>query len=117
MRRLIAVLCTALLVSATLTDPALGGAATRVPAERVCMVQDRVFSTAQIAIELQGRTYYGCCAMCEGQLRRDASLRRAKDPISGRTVDKASAVIAQTPDGSVLYFESEETFRQFTEGR
>lgn len=115
MRRLVAAFCAALLVFAMLTYRALGGEATRVPAERVCMVQDRVLPTAQIPIDLQGRTYYGCCAMCEGQLRRDASLRHAKDPISGSTVDKASAVIAQTPDGSVLYFESEETFRQFTE--
>lgn len=115
MRRLVAALCAALVVSATLSDSALGGEAARVPAERVCMVQDRVFPTTQIPIDLQGRTYYGCCAMCAGQLRRDASLREAKDPISGRTVDKASAVIAHTADGSVLYFESEETFRQYTQ--
>jgi len=117
MRRLFPALCLALLVSATLAYRALGGEATRVPAERVCMVQDRVLPTAQIPIDLQGRTYYGCCAMCEGQLRRDAGLRQATDPISGRTVDKASAVIAQTPEGSVLYFESEETFRRFNEAK
>jgi YHS domain-containing protein len=117
MRRPIAALCLALLVSGPLAYRALGGEATRVPAERVCMAQDRVFPTAQIPISLQGRTYYGCCAMCEGQLRRDATLRQAKDPVSGREVDKASAVIAQTPDGSVLYFESEERFGQFNQGK
>ena len=115
MRLLIAVLSAALLVSWTVGDPAAAGEAARVPAERVCMAQDRVFPTAQIPIDLQGRTYYGCCAMCAGQLRRDVSLREAKDPISGRTVDKASAVIGQTADGGVLYFESEETFRQYTQ--
>ena len=115
MRLLIAALSAALLLSWTYMDRAAAGEAARIPSERVCMVQDRVFPTAQTPIDLQGRTYYGCCAMCAGQLRRDASLRQAKDPISGRTVDKASAVIGQTADGAVLYFESEETFRQYTQ--
>ena len=117
MHRAIAAFCLVLLMSVTLAYRALGGEATRVPAERVCMVQDRVFPTPQIPISLEGRTYYGCCAMCEGQLRRDATIRQAKDPVSGRPVDKASAVIAQTPDGSVLYIESEDTFRRFNEGK
>ena len=117
MRLLIAALSVALLASTALSDRAHGGEIARVPAERVCMAQDRVFPTAQTPIDLQGRTYYGCCAMCAGQLQRDASLREAKDPISGRTVDKASAVIAQAADGSVLYFESEATFRQYIEGQ
>jgi len=78
MRRSIAALCAAFLVFATLADRALGEEATRVPAERVCMVQDRIFTTAQIPIEMEGRTDYGCCAMCEGQLRRDAGARKRR---------------------------------------
>jgi len=51
--------------------------------------------------------------MCKGRLATDASARTATDPVSGKTVDKATAVIGATPDGKVLYFESDTTFSQF----
>jgi YHS domain-containing protein len=85
----------------------------RVEARRVCMVNDTLFPKDQIAVEVDGRTYFGCCDMCKGRLANDATARRATDPVSGRPVDKAMAVIGARPDGTVLYFESEHTFEEY----
>ena len=79
----------------------------------VCMMNDRVMGQPQIPVVVEGKTYYGCCAMCKERLTNDASARTASDPVTGRSVDKAKAVIARRPDGTVLYFESKETFRRY----
>lgn len=86
------------------------------PIERrfVCMVNDAVFEREQIPVEVDGKTYYGCCPMCKERLATDAEARTAIDPVSGDSVDKAMAVIAARPDGTVLYFESESTLARFT---
>ena len=86
---------------------------TRVDAKRVCMVNNTAFPKDQIPVEVDGKTYFGCCEMCKGKLAEDPSARHATDPVSGKTVDKATAVIGATPDGKVLYFENEKTFEQF----
>jgi len=88
---------------------------TRVDAKRVCMVNNTVFPKDQIPVEVDGKTYFGCCEMCKGRLAQDAGARSAIDPVSGKTVDKATAVIGTTSDGKVLYFENEQTFSQFAE--
>ncbi|MBC7171929.1 MAG: hypothetical protein H5U40_05870 [Polyangiaceae bacterium] len=67
----------------------------------------------QIPVVASGKTYYGCCAMCERRLSTDASARRAADPLSGERVDKATAVIARTASDSVLYFASVENLEQY----
>jgi YHS domain-containing protein len=85
----------------------------RVEAKRVCMVNDSVFPKDQIPVQVDGKTYFGCCEMCKGRLASDASARVATDPVSGKQVDKATAVIGTTPDGKVLYFESDATFTAF----
>lgn len=85
----------------------------RVEAKRVCMVNDSVFPKDQIPVQVDGKTYFGCCEMCKGRLAADASARVATDPISGKPVDKATAVIGATPDGKVLYFESDATFNAY----
>ena len=76
---------------------------TRVEARRVCMVNNTVFPKDQISVEVEGKTYFGCCEMCKGRL----------DPVSGKSVDKATAVIGATPDGKALYFESQKTFEAY----
>ena len=58
-------------------------------------------------IEVGGKTYFGCCPMCKERLSTDAEARQAMDPVSGRMVDKAVAVIGVLPTGAVVYFESE----------
>jgi YHS domain-containing protein len=77
-----------------------------IAANKVCMVNDRVFPTPQIPVEVEGRTYYGCCEGCKATLANDRRARMAVDPVSGREVDKAKASIGAFPDGRVAYFES-----------
>jgi YHS domain-containing protein len=85
----------------------------RVEAKRVCMVNNTAFDKDQIPVDVGGKTYFGCCEMCKGRLAQDASIRQAVDPVSGKTVDKATAIIGATPEGKVYYFESEKTFAEY----
>lgn len=80
---------------------------------QVCMVNNQFMGRAQIPVEVGGRTYFGCCEMCKGRLAREAATRTALDPLSGREVDKATAVIARDPSGAVVYFESEANFSSY----
>jgi YHS domain-containing protein len=88
-------------------------ALTVVPNHEVCMVNDRFFARKQIPVEVEGKTYYGCCAACKDRLAQDRTVRYAVDPVSGDEVDKATAVIAAAADDTVLYFASEESFRKY----
>lgn len=82
----------------------------------VCMVNDTLFQKEQIPVEVEGKTYFGCCEMCKTRLSQDANIREATDPVTGKPIDKATAVIGAEPDGDVLYFESEKTLREYTSG-
>jgi YHS domain-containing protein len=93
--------------------PALAGTLDRVEPARVCMVNNSVFPKDQIPVPVDGKTYFGCCEMCKGRLAQDPSVRTATDPVSGKPVDKAKAVIGATPEGKVFYFESEKNFAAF----
>ena len=86
----------------------------RVETKKVCMVNNQVFEKDQIPVTVEGKTYYGCCEMCKERLAKDAAARTAVDPVTGKPVDKATAVIAAMPDGKVLYFESQETYEQYS---
>ncbi|MEO8502879.1 MAG: hypothetical protein ABI609_03190 [Acidobacteriota bacterium] len=111
------------LLLATLVTPAF--AATSAPAEKpaaavvkvepkkVCMINNQFMDKDQIPVEVEGKTYYGCCAMCKERLAKDAEARKAVDPLSGKSVDKAKAVIGAHSDGTVLYFENEENLAKF----
>lgn len=77
------------------------------------MVNDQFMGRPQIPVEVDGRTYFGCCAMCKDKLVNQPAIRTAKDPVSGEDVDKAKAVIIQDAAGKVLYFASEETLRRY----
>ena len=94
-------------------EAALAETLERVQAKRVCMVNNTLFPKDQIPVAVDGKTYFGCCEMCKGRLAQDASIRAATDPVSGKSVDKAKAVVGATPDGKVLYFESEKTFAAY----
>ena len=72
---------------------------TRVEAKRVCMVNDTVFPRDQIPVEVEGKVYFGCCEMCKGRLAKDQAIRMSVDPISGKPVDKATAVIGADAEG------------------
>jgi YHS domain-containing protein len=85
----------------------------QVEAKYVCMVNNQRFDKEQIAIKVKDRTYYGCCEMCKEKLRSNAKSRVATDPVSGKEVDKATAVIGASPDGKVFYFESLDNLKHF----
>ena len=65
-----------------------------VPVEtsNVCMMNDQLFDRPMIPVEVEGETYFGCCEMCKARLAADARLRTSKDPVTGREVDKATAI-------------------------
>jgi len=80
---------------------------------QVCMVNNQFMGKPQIPIAVEGRTYYGCCAMCKDRLGNDPASRTAQDPVTGETVDKSAAVIIQDSTGKVMYFASEDTLRRY----
>ena len=83
----------------------------------VCMVNNEVMGKPQIPVKVRSQTYYGCCKMCVGTLTNSRKARFAIDPVSGKEVDKATAVIGANANGEVLYFENEKTFQAFQEGK
>ncbi|HEY5922596.1 MAG TPA: hypothetical protein VIV11_13035 [Kofleriaceae bacterium] len=82
-------------------------------ASQVCMVNDQFMGRAQIPVDVEGRTYFGCCAMCKDKLTQQPGIRTARDPVTGENVDKATAVIVQDASGKVMYFTSEDTLRRY----
>lgn len=96
--------------TATAADADDALALRRVSADQVCMRSNRFLGKPQLSTEVEGRAYFGCCAGCTRGLSADAAARTATDPVTGRPVDKATAVIGARPDGRVVYFESDETF-------
>jgi YHS domain-containing protein len=102
-----------LALSAVMIAPARAEDITKVESKRVCMVNNTLFDKDQIPVAVAGKTYFGCCEMCKGRLAEDAAIREAVDPVSGKPVDKAKAVIGAKPDGKVLYFESDKTFAEY----
>jgi YHS domain-containing protein len=83
----------------------------------VCMVQNRHGIMKMIPVEVDRKMYYGCCAGCVGKLKYNSAVRFSKDPVTGKTVDKASAFIIGNKDGTVIYFESRETAERFFASR
>ncbi len=84
-----------------------------VESKYVCMINNKLFDQVQIPVEVEGRTYYGCCEMCKGRLANDPQSRMAIDPLSENAVDKALSVTAANPDGDVYYFENEKNLQRF----
>ena len=85
----------------------------RINPRYVCMINNQSFNKEQIHVNVDGKTYYGCCRMCEAKLKSDPGSRTAVDPVSGNGVDKSAAIIGGAPDGTVYYFESEENLKAF----
>jgi YHS domain-containing protein len=103
----------ALALTVAFAAPALAEPLQKVQPQRVCMVNNTLFDKDQIPVAVGGKTYFGCCEMCKGRLAEDAAIRQSTDPVSGKPVDKANAVIGAKPDGKVLYFESDKTFAEY----
>ncbi len=89
------------------------GSLKKVEPKLICMMNNKFMGSEQIPVEVEGRTYYGCCPMCAKTLKTGASARTAADPVSGKSVDKAMAVIGANKDGKAYYFENEENLKTF----
>src|SRR3954471_14090255 len=74
------------------------GKLSKVESKTVCMVNEHAMGKDQIPVEVDGKTYYGCCDMCKKALSTDAAKRVSVDPVTGKQVDKATAVIAAQED-------------------
>lgn len=80
----------------------------------VCMVNDAYMGKDQIEVKYEGKTYYGCCEMCEKRIPLEEAVRYAIDPYSLRKVNKADAYIVIINDkDDVAYFENKENFIKY----
>ncbi|WP_339757757.1 hypothetical protein [uncultured Winogradskyella sp.] len=86
-----------------------------VPNEKVCMVNDKFMGIDQIAIDVNGILYYGCCENCVEKLQKNLDdVRFGSNPLNTKKVDKALAVIVQDKNsGDVFYFASKEDANTF----
>ena len=85
-----------------------------VPSNLVCMVNNEYMGKEQLVVEVEGKTYYGCCEMCQERLPKDESVRYAVDPQTGEKVDKATAyIVLAGPRGEVAYFANEKNYKDF----
>ncbi len=91
-------------------------ATAQVKTNLVCFVNNKFMGIDQIPVEVDGKTYYGCCEDCVGKLNNIRATRYATDPLTGAEVDKALAYIVKAPSGNndVLYFASEENYLKYT---
>ncbi len=105
------------LVSAILAIPVLaasgGEKVKQVDAKYVCFITKKHFDKPQSEVVVDGKKYYGCCADCTKQLSEDPKSRLAVDPVSGKEVDKAEAVIGVDKAGNVYFFENETNLKKF----
>jgi YHS domain-containing protein len=85
----------------------------QVEARFICMINNKVFDSEQIAVPIGETTYYGCCQMCVQKLNEDPESRYVADPVSGNRIDKSEAVLGAAPDGTVYDFESLDNLRAF----
>ena len=108
---LVSLLLTAFVAVAESTDKVVA-----VASNQVCMINDRSMGADQIPVEIDGKTYFGCCAMCKERLVKDEASRYAIDPVSGKKVDKAKAVIGALPGAVVLYFENAQNLEKYNAG-
>ena len=82
----------------------------KVATPEVCMITNKHMGAAQIAVPIGKKVYYGCCEMCVGTLNKDVKSRYSLDPLTGKKVDKATAVIGTKKDGAVMYFKNQKNF-------
>jgi YHS domain-containing protein len=106
-----------LLVSAILAIPVLAASGSeklkQVDAKFVCFINKKHFDKPQTEVVVNGKKYYGCCDDCAKQLTEDPKTRVATDPVSGKEVDKAGAVIGMDKAGNVYFFENAANLKRF----
>lgn len=83
------------------------------PRSHVCMMQDTLLKTPGIPIQHAGKTYFGCCPMCNEKIASEPNRYTvARDPVSGKAVDKATAELFSLGT-AVFFFESPDTRDRF----
>ena len=88
----------------------------KVPNNQVCMVNNAYMGKDQFEVPYDGKTYYGCCNMCVERIPNDETARKAKDPFTGKEIDKANAyIVLKDQQGNVDYFENEENYKKFSQ--
>lgn len=85
----------------------------RVNASEVNMVTNRRLKDGQDTVLIKGKAYHTSGESYVWTMQQNPSIRFAKDPFTGKTIDKADAVIFANASGKVLYFESEESYKGF----
>ena len=112
MKRILISLILAMTLGLSLTFGATGNVEKR---EYVCMMQDMVLTRPGIAIQYEGRTYYGCCEMCKQKIKNEpGKYTKATDPVSKKPVDKAESFVYGI-EGTAYYFSSEANRKAFAE--
>jgi YHS domain-containing protein len=87
-----------------------------IPLNRICMIRGDVKDKDTYMIRVAGKAYFGCCQKCLTKLRNNLNnVQYASDPVTGKMVNKADAVIKLNPDNArkVLFFESQETYDRY----
>jgi YHS domain-containing protein len=87
-----------------------------VPDSVVCMVSGIVKDKAIKPIEINGKTYWGCCGNCLTQLKNNIkNVLFAKDPVSGAMISKSGALKRLNPENKkyVLYFETDKNYELY----
>ena len=85
----------------------------RVKTDEINMVTNRYTTELQSRVILGGKVYYTLGESYAWTMQQNPSIRFAKDPLTGKTIDKADAIIYIDADGRALYFESEGTYKKF----
>lgn len=86
---------------------------TRVNSEEVNMATNRYEKKAQEMVELNGKVYYATGEGCAVNMRLNPSIRFAKDPMTGKTVDKSEAITYADASARVFYFATDTAYRSF----
>ncbi len=113
MRKKIATLALALaglaLWTAACSKAEAGAWFSEVAKDEVCMVQKYYMGPAkQTPVVMEGKTYYVCCQGCHDTLKKKPAVERfATDPVSGKSVDKADAVLGRAKNNQIHFFENE----------
>lgn len=59
---------------------------------KICMLEDKVQEKAGIPYAYEGKTYFLCCPMCKQTFASQPDqYSKARDPVTGQMVDKATA--------------------------
>ena len=83
--------------------------------DTVCAVQDTVGDKAGVPHTYNGKTYYLCCEMCRSSIKNEPEKYTiAADPVSGKKVDKAEAMIYNL-EGKAYYFENDANRKTFSD--